>query len=238
MWGARAATPWSWWGGSLIWVDQKNVVRKADTVPQAVSDNALAEIISGAQGSELRAWSFTRDEHTYYVLRVGDAATWALDDSTTLWAPWASKGLTYFRAHLGADVSGTVLAADSDSAAIWQVSSTKLSDVSDEIVRRCIGYLSLKEGVAPCNTVTAIVDQGVGLISGQGSDPQLLLSISKDLGKTFGAQEAASLGAEGATTTRTRWRPGGTIRAPGWMFMVECSDPIRLRLTDLRLNAA
>lgn len=223
-------------GDTLVWVDQQNMVEQASTIPQVISDNGISEQIAAALDQNLRAWAFTSIQHRFYVLRIGDGSTWAWDQFTSLWTQFASKGLAYWKPHLGADVTGRVLAADSDSAQVWQVDADTLTDAGDEIVRRCAGYLKIDDAPVPCNRVVATVDQGVGLSTGQGSDPKLLLQLSKNLGKTYDDQRVARIGTDGEFGTQTIWRTGGTLRRPGTIFLVECSDPIRLRLTDMILN--
>lgn len=70
------------------------------------------------------------------------------------------------------------------------------------------------------------IEGGVGLESGQGSDPQVMLRTSKDGGRTWGAsQKCRSMGAVGAYQTRMRWLNLGQARE--WVFEVTISDPVK-----------
>jgi len=55
-------------------------------------------------------------------------------------------------------------------------------------------------------------ETGVGLATGQGSDPQLLLKLSKDGGHTFGAEQWRSWGKIGEYNRRARFGPNGSGR--------------------------
>jgi hypothetical protein len=70
------------------------------------------------------------------------------------------------------------------------------------------------------------IEGGVGLETGQGSDPQVMLRISKDGGRTWGNQQRwRSMGAVGAYQTRMRWLKLGQSRE--WVFEVTISDPVK-----------
>lgn len=66
---------------------------------------------------------------------------------------------------------------------------------------------------------------GVGLTSGQGSDPQVMLRRSIDGGMTYSLGEPwRSLGREGQYTTRLRWLRQGQGRQMMWQLIV--TDPV------------
>jgi len=63
---------------------------------------------------------------------------------------------------------------------------------------------------------------GVGLVTGQGSDPQVMLRWSDDGGRTWSSEQWASAGALGAYKTRALWRRLG--RARDRVFEVVVND--------------
>lgn len=65
---------------------------------------------------------------------------------------------------------------------------------------------------------------GVGLVSGQGSDPQIMLRWSNDGGHTWSHEHWVSAGRMGATKTRAIWRQLGRARTR--TFEVVVSDPV------------
>jgi hypothetical protein len=66
---------------------------------------------------------------------------------------------------------------------------------------------------------------GVGLVTGQGSDPQVMLRWSNDGGHTWSNEHWVSAGRMGATKTRAIWRQLGRARTR--TFEVVVSDPVR-----------
>jgi hypothetical protein len=69
------------------------------------------------------------------------------------------------------------------------------------------------------------IEAGVGLETGQGSDPQVMLRYSKDGGHTWSARQLwRTMGAAGAYNTRMRWLNLGNARE--WVFEITISDPV------------
>jgi hypothetical protein len=69
------------------------------------------------------------------------------------------------------------------------------------------------------------MEAGVGLVSGQGSDPQIMMQISRDGGHAWGAEVWASLGAIGQYRARAIWNRLG--RSRDWLFKFRVTDPIK-----------
>ena len=70
-------------------------------------------------------------------------------------------------------------------------------------------------------------DVGVGLAFGQGSDPQVMLRVSSNGGKTWGNERTRGLGAIGAYDTRTRWDRCGAGRK--LVLELSMTDPVAAR---------
>ena len=69
------------------------------------------------------------------------------------------------------------------------------------------------------------IQAGVGLISGQGSDPQVMLRYSRDGGETWSLQQQwRSMGKQGQYTKRLRWLKQGQGRE--WQWEVTITDPV------------
>jgi hypothetical protein len=61
------------------------------------------------------------------------------------------------------------------------------------------------------NTFEVEMKAGVGLVSGQGSDPQVMLQYSKDGGNTWSAERWRSIGKIGEFGQRAVWNRFGTM---------------------------
>lgn len=70
------------------------------------------------------------------------------------------------------------------------------------------------------------IESGVGLQSGQGSDPQIIMETSDDGGRTFKQpQLQASMGKIGQYLTRVRWPRMGSFRQR--IIRITISDPVK-----------
>jgi hypothetical protein len=74
------------------------------------------------------------------------------------------------------------------------------------------------------------METGVGLQSGQGSNPQIMLEYSKDNGRTWAAQRFVSSGLVGQYLTRVLWRRFGSTRDAVWR--ITQSDPVKFVITE------
>jgi len=68
------------------------------------------------------------------------------------------------------------------------------------------------------------MDSGVGLVTGQGDDPQAMLQWSDDGGKTWSNEHWSPIGKIGSYLTRVQWNRLGMFRQR--QYKVEISDPI------------
>jgi len=69
---------------------------------------------------------------------------------------------------------------------------------------------------------------GVGLSTGQGSDPTVLARVSRDGAMTWTPAMAARLGKIGEYLTRVTWRRLGRVRLDRFVLEVVVTDPIRI----------
>jgi hypothetical protein len=87
-------------------------------------------------------------------------------------------------------------------------------------------------------TVDALVadfETGVGNAVAPGDDPQVMLQISRDGGRTWGAEMMLSLGKVGEYKKRVEQRRLGTAR--DFVFKLRITDPVKRALTGLGLRA-
>jgi hypothetical protein len=86
--------------------------------------------------------------------------------------------------------------------------------VSESNKRMTLHYLEL------------LMQVGMGLTSGQGSDPQVMISVSRDYGKTWGPERWYSAGKKGEYDRRVIARQLGQFRSGGYV-KVAVTDPVQ-----------
>jgi hypothetical protein len=181
--------------------------------------------------------------HTFYILRFPAAnATWAFDLTTGQWAErgtwnpargdydvWAPRVHVYaFGVHLIGDAATSVISA---------MDITYATEADGSAIRRLRrGGVLVNDGQRiPLRRFELLLEAGLGLQSGLGSDPQVMFRGSPDGGKTWSNARQASAGKVGQYTRRVFWTRLGSPRM--WVPEVVVSDPIvNWRIIDGYIN--
>ncbi|MBM4072337.1 MAG: hypothetical protein FJ271_25925 [Planctomycetes bacterium] len=217
------------------------VMSARGVVPQRISDFALEFAlasygdVSGATGETYRELG-----HTFYVLSFPSAGiTWVYDFATGKWhqrGTWIEENSAYdaWRPtwHAAAFDDGVHLWCDRETGNIYEVNTDYYVDVDDRVLRRVRRSPTLEaEGQWLTHSVLEVVaETGLGLQSGQGSNPQVLLTYSDDGGKTWSNERSESLGAVGQYRRRVQfWKLGGSYRRT---YEIVVTDPIPVRVLD------
>lgn len=197
-----------------------------------------ANINGYATVSDAVMMSFVDRGHPFLVISFPTAGkSWMYDSTTTLWSPRESglNGARY-AGELAFDFINKIRITDYSNGNIYTLSATTYTENGTAIAREIIG----KHFFANYDRV--IVDElridfetGVGIASGQGVNPQAMLSYSKDNGRTWSAELWATMGAIGAYLTRVVWRRLGVGR--DWLFKVRITDPVPVVITGAYLRA-
>jgi hypothetical protein len=182
--------------------------------------------------------------HRFYVLTFPSAdATLVFDESvepSVAWSEWSYRNITTNRAeailprcHVFA--FGKHLVGSRRDGIVYEQTLSVYDDAGDPIraVRRFRGPRNDGKRVF---VAEARLDAqvGVGLTTGQGQAPQIMLRKSKDGGRTWGPEIWKGLGALGVYGTRVRWsRPGEAID-PAWELGY--TDPTVLGLNDFSVD--
>lgn len=207
--------------------DDKIVYRMEGYTPQRISQHAIESAIEGYTSiSSAYAFSYTMDGHKFYVLTFPEA-TWVYDASTQLWHERQSFGLSKWRASDYVEAYGKHLVLDSENGNIGELDNDTYTE-----------YGNTMQGIAAAPPIHSDrrrmfmsrfeldIETGVGLTSGQGSDPQIMLEWSDDGGRTFGTRQPwRSIGKIGEYRQRLRWNRMGSFRNRVLKLIV--SDPVK-----------
>lgn len=219
---------------SLIWLAQsKNgkgyVVRANGYAPQRISTPAIEYQISTYPTiGDAYALSFVYQGHPLYLLTFPTGnATWAYDASTGLWHEWGSYGVGRFRAGSYAFFNGKHYVGDHLDGDIYEMKPEVYDDRGDPIERiRRTQYIHQGANPLFIHRLTVDMETGVGIASGQGSDPQAMLRWSDDGGHTWSNEHWTGIGAMGKYQKQAIWNRLGHTRS-GRVFELKVSDPIK-----------
>jgi hypothetical protein len=211
---------------------------------ERISNHGLEKEIS-SYGSLDDAIGFTyqQEGHSFYVLtfQSGDR-TWVYDLSTGVWHERRWRNPTNgsqgrWRAVSAAQFDNKLIVGDyvyhpGFGDLIYELDLSYYYDDSDpdsdpgQIVR----LRSSPHGSQDLNWVyfdlfQVDMETGVGVTTGQGSDPLLMLRYSNDGGHTWSNQRQVKIGAIGEYTTRVRFNRCGRGRDRVWEISI--SDPVK-----------
>lgn len=231
---------------SVFWVGRdgygSGVVYKAQGfTPQRVSTDAIEYAIAKATDLEdMKAWAYQQEGHVFYVLTGGGLETSLVYDlATQLWHERAYLDeYGDFEQHLGICHTlafGKNLVGCRKSGKVYELDLDTFSDNGQEIAReRIYTHLSNENELTRYNSLEIDMETGVGLSSGQGSDPQLMLQISKDKARTWGDTYSAGIGKIGEYNKVVRFRRIGI--ADCITFKIRITDPVKVAITGSYLK--
>lgn len=199
-----------------------------------ISTHAIEQAWQGyATVSDAYSFSYTFEGHKFINVVFPSAnATWVHDIATGLWherESWDINNQSYgrWRGTCALKAFGKVLVGDFYSGSIGYLDATTFTEfgnIQQAMLTSPTIHKDRKRIFISCLEMD--VESGVGLNAGQGSDPQIMLDISRDGGRTFGSpQRFNSLGKIGAYLQRVRWLRLGQARQ--WIFRVYISDPVK-----------
>ena len=225
------------------WLGDDRVVYRGDgTSPTRISTHAIEQAIGGyASVTDARAWIYEQEGHVFYCLTFPSGGdTWVYDVTSQAWHERESEPVAYagcWRIVEAGAFAGAVIGGDLISGRLYVIDPTIYDEAGDEIIRVAAGAPFTNEGrrlFFPL--VEADMQTGVGLVSGQGSDPQIWLTFSDDGGRTWSNQKQAGLGQIGAYQVRARWQRMGQGR--NRVFRLEWSDAVGTALIAANITYA
>ena len=225
---------------TVFWLAEDRIIYRAvGYQPERISHHGVEEAIRKYQiVSDACAFIYTMGGHKFYVLTFpAEKATWVYDITTGLFHERESFGLGRWRASCYVNIYGKHLVGDFQDGKIGELDL----DTYEE-------YGSTMQGIATGPSVyddrqrifhhrfELDIEAGVGLTSGQGSDPQVWLDWSDDGGHTFSARKPfRSMGKIGAYLQRLRWLCLGQARQR--IYRLTVSDPVQRSFVAAHLDA-
>lgn len=226
---------------SIFWLSYNNegrgmVVRSAGYDWQRVSTDAIDYAIAQIDDiSDAVAYAYQQEGHTFYQITFPSGQqTWVYDVSTNLWhqRAWrdpADAVLKQHRSFCHVLFAGLNLVGDNSNGRVYVLDLDYYTDNGDTLPRiRACAHLSSDEKMQFFHSMQIVMQTGVGLVSGQGSNPQAMLQWSDDGGHTWSNEHWASMGAIGEYKTRVRWRRLG--RSRDRVFKVTITDPVKVTI--------
>lgn len=215
---------------------QVKVCRINGWAVEPVSDSDVDNAINAyATKSDAVALSFLLDGHPMYQLTFPAAnRTWLYDASTSIWSERSSDQTGVGR-HIGQHavvVEGKTYITDyRQSAPKLYLHDAAVYADNAATTKRIIATRHLTSGgnEFTIDVLRLEMETGVGLQTGQGSGPQLMVRQSRDGGRTWSAEEFVGIGGPGETETVAEVRRCGS--STDFVFEFSMTDPVKFCIT-------
>jgi Phage stabilisation protein len=215
---------------------QVQVVMFNGYATQRISNHDIENIINGFTTiSDAIGYSYVFDGHMIYQLTFPSMnRTFIYDGITGFWSEAQTGTATTGRhfGNLGITYNGKNYISDySSNGNIYQISETSYTDAGTPIKRLVQSkHIRLTGNEFALAEVFFDMDVGLGLQSGQGSSPKVMLQISKDGGMTFGSERTVNIGSIGTYQARAIFRRLGS--AKDFVLRLSMTDPVPFTVTE------
>lgn len=221
---------------SLFLVATDYTVRRFDGyTPVRISTHAIEQWLRTVTAESLRGGFYSFDGHLVYMLTAPEGAFF-YDIGLDKWHERSTYGSepAWNWGH-PVEAFGKVLIGSTTSNVIAELSATTYSELSETLLMSATFQPVYFEGRRVFHRrLEVIAERGVGLTSGQGSAPEILLDVSDDGGRTFQALPNRSLGPIGAYRARAVWHSLGS--SDNRVYRIGVSDPVKVAIVDAVLT--
>ena len=224
-------------GDAIVW-------RSNGYNAQRISTQAIErKIAESTNFKESYSWVYHERGHAYYMLQIkGLSTTLCLDMATNQWHERmyrnpSTNGEEQHRGTCHVFFKQKHLVGDRVNNKIYNMKLDHYTDDGDAIVRiRVSPHYAQEKRLITHAQLELDMEVGVGLQSGQGSDPQIMMQYSDNGGHTWSSELWKTIGKVGQYFTRVKWNKLGASRDR--VYKVEISDPVFVQINEAILNGS
>lgn len=223
----------------IFWLDSHGIVRKIDGyAQQIISTRQIEYKISQLDAfSDARGFVYTQEGHTFYVLIFPDSdLTLVYDLSTGMWHDRKSyASMSRWRPAWVVQEGKKVFAGDYSNGKVYQLDSETYTENAEALRWEfTLQNINTDRHMIIHNMLELHIESGVGIATGQGSDPMLWMTYSDDDGKTWSREKWRSMGKIGEFKKRIKFF--GLGRSRSRVYKIGGSDPVKRVIISARLD--
>lgn len=212
--------------------------------PARVSTHAIELAFNGyGDLSGTTCWAYEEEGHNFIAFTVPNSGTtWVIDDTTGMWHERQQLSNGVFdqdRTQTMSFAYNQRLAGDYQNGNLYALDSNSYDDAGNPLVAiRTSPHLSEDMNRIFHHKFQLDFEPGIGLPTGQGINPQVMMQFSDDGGHRWSSELWTGLGPEGIFKYRAIWRKLGQSRTRVYRIMI--SDPVKRIIigASLDLSAA
>lgn len=218
--------------------DKLRVCRYSGLQVQSISNTAIGRAIQGYANPEAAiGMTFTLDDNNFYCIYWPGNATWLFKEGVgwTQLSYGAAGAPHLMNSYI--NIYNKHLASDRRNGNIYELDPDTYTDNGDFIQhQRDTINISGKTFGEPgarvfWDRIRLVIEGGVSLITGEGSDAKVLMSFSDDFGNTFGPERAISTGQQGEYGYELTWE--GLGESYNRMFRFVMYQPVKCVFVSL-----
>jgi len=176
------------------------------------------------------AYSFRFTGHDFYVINFqAQAKTWMYDATSDVWSELVSGADTRHYGQRATQFENQIFVSDYRNGNLYTYDALTYTDNGDYIPRELITphfFAGTSFNKLHIYRLRVDMEQGTGLVDGQGQNPQIMLQVSRDGGYTYGNEMWTSFGQAGEYLRRAEWRRLGVSR--NYVFKFRITDPVKV----------
>lgn len=197
--------------------------------------------------SDAIGYSYQQDGHPFYVLIFPSAnTTWVYDVSVNAWherAGFSAGAFTRHRSNCQVNFNSEIVVGDYENGNVYAFDLDVFTD-NGSPQKWLRSWRALPTGANDLrrtahHSLQLDCESGVGLATGQGEDPQVMLRWSDDGGHTWSSEHWASMGKIGEYGRRVFWRRlGMTTKLRDRVYEISGTDPVKINIMGAELAAS
>jgi hypothetical protein len=237
---------------SIFWLGRSQqgdglVLKLEGYNPQVIStvsvNNRISAFLKNARIDDAIGFVFQEGGHEFYQLTFPTANETLVYDATSsaqlgvpIWHDRASYGVGRHIANACANFNGKIVVGDYASGKLYYQSQDYLDDNGTVIQRTLISeHFHASGNWVFGDELNILAETGVGLITGDYTDPQCTIEISRDGGHTYESYGPRSIGAIGDYKHEIQERRLGRARC--FTLRLTISDPVRAYVLGARVRS-
>jgi hypothetical protein len=194
--------------------------------------------------SDAIGYTYQQDGHSFYVLIFPSAGkTWVYDVATQAWherAGFSNGNFVRHRSNCQVFFDSQVMVGDYENGKIYAFDLDVYAD-DGQPQKWLRSWRALQTGQNTLkrtahHSLQLDIESGVGLVTGQGSDPEVMLRWSDDGGHTWSNEHWVKIGKIGEYGRRAIWRRlGMTQKLRDRVYEVSGTDPVKIAIMGAEL---